>query len=179
MKTITLATDGSILSNGSGSKEKDPIRHLGNQVALMAGYRLRSFFRMLENYPELSRMNEFFPEAIRQYRTLAEEMPVYPDVEHLELGKTIEMIGFPGKPRLEIYSCIRGVHNDKPMEIRNIDLSFLIDLPLRLGRLRHIIFGDSVDVFEFETVYTLFEFIDGIAWELGFHTIPEACELRR
>jgi len=28
-------------------------------------------------------------------------------------------------------------------------------------------------------VYTLFEFIDGIAWELGFHGTPKQCEIRR
>jgi hypothetical protein len=36
-----------------------------------------------------------------------------------------------------------------------------------------------MDVFEFETVFTLFEFIDGIAWELSFHGTPDACDLRR
>ena len=51
--------------------------------------------------------------------------------------------------------------------------------PVRLGSLRHVVFGDSVDVFEFDTVFTLFEFIDGIAWELSFQNTPITCELRR
>ena len=38
---------------------------------------------------------------------------------------------------------------------------------------------DRVDIFEFDTVYTLFELIDGIAWELSFHGTPKQCEIRR
>ena len=60
-----------------------------------------------------------------------------------------------------------------------MQLDSLLDLPLKLGKLKHIVFGDRVDIFEFDTVYTLFEFIDGIAWQLGFHAAPEQCELRR
>ena len=52
-------------------------------------------------------------------------------------------------------------------------------MPVKLGRLKHMVLGDQVDIFEFETVFSLFEFIDGIAWELSFHDIPESCEIRR
>ena len=50
-------------------------------------------------------------------------------------------------------------------------------MPLRLGLLKHVVFGDRVDVFSFETVYTLFEFIDSIAWELSFHGTPRECKI--
>ena len=50
-------------------------------------------------------------------------------------------------------------------------------MPLKLGMLKHIIFGDKVDVFEFDTVFSLFEFIDGIVWELSFHGTPKECAL--
>ena len=55
----------------------------------------------------------------------------------------------------------------------------ILDMPVRLGRLRHIVFGDKVDIFEFDTVFTLFEFIEGIAWELGFQVGSTQCALRR
>ncbi len=48
-----------------------------------------------------------------------------------------------------------------------------------VGYLKHVIFGDKVDVFEFDTFYNFFEFIDGIAWELSFHGAPAKCEIRR
>jgi hypothetical protein len=88
------------------------------------------------------------------------------------------MIGVPDK-RLEIYNSLFGVQAGATTEIKSMQLAGLLDIPLKLGRLKHIVFGDRVDIFEFETVYTLFEFIDGIAWQLGFHATPEQCELRR
>ena len=52
-----------------------------------------------------------------------------------------------------------------------------MDMPLKLGVLKHIVFGDKVDVFEFETVFNLFEFIEGIIWELSFQGTPKECTL--
>ena len=61
---------------------------------------------------------------------------------------------------------------------------FIFDLQRSSGKvvsrnLKHVIFGDKVDVFEFDTFYNFFEFIDGIAWELSFHGAPAKCEIRR
>ena len=58
-------------------------------------------------------------------------------------------------------------------------LENILDMPLKLGKLKHIVFGDKVDILEFDTVFNLFEFIDGIMWELGFQGTLTACELRR
>jgi hypothetical protein len=69
--------------------------------------------------------------------------------------------------------------NEKPVPIKDYQVDMLLDLTVCLGKLRHVIFGDSVDVFEFDTVYTLFEFVEGIGWELGFHGTPRECQLRR
>ncbi len=55
----------------------------------------------------------------------------------------------------------------------------LLGTQVRLGKLRHVIFGDQVDVFEFDTVFTLFELVEGIGWELGFHGTPRECQIRR
>ena len=97
-------------------------------------------------------------------------------IDHLEFSKTVEMIGFPEK-RLEIYSSIRGITRNEATEIRSLQLASLLDMHLKLGKLKHVVFGDRVDIFEFDTVFTLFEFIDGITWELSFHVTPEKCEL--
>ena len=89
------------------------------------------------------------------------------------------MIGFPGRPRLEIYLAFQGVRGESADEINLIPLESLLDMPVSLGPLRHIVFGDKMDVFTFDTVYTLFEFIEGVLWELSFHGTPAQCELRR
>ena len=65
------------------------------------------------------------------------------------------------------------------LPIRDFKLAHVLDLPLRLGNLRHIIFGDQVDALEFDTVFNLFEFIDSIIWDLSFHGTLMECEIRR
>ena len=89
------------------------------------------------------------------------------------------MIGYPGKPRLEIYHSLQGRSGSETEQLKSSSLEGLLDMPVKLGKLKHMVLGDQVDIFEFETVFSLFEFIDGIAWELSFHGTPEACEIRR
>ena len=48
-----------------------------------------------------------------------------------------------------------------------------------LKSITEFIGGDQVDVFEFDTVFTLFELVEGIGWELGFHGTPRECQIRR
>jgi len=62
-------------------------------------------------------------------------------------------------------------------ELKSFHMQSLLDMPVKLGMLKHIVFGDKVDVFEFDTVFSLFEFIDGIVWELSFHGTPKECAL--
>lgn len=101
------------------------------------------------------------------------------DFDCMVFSKTVEMIGYSGEPWLEIYSSLKGEGCDFSCEIRNYELEHLLDMPLQLGQLRHIVFGDRVEEFAFGTVFNLFEFIDGIVWELSFHGTLRACALRR
>lgn len=178
MNRLMLKTGGEIVNNGrtvSGS----PLGCLNHQLALEEGYTLRSLFRMIDAHPLLAELNEFCPSHLKDFRDAPENGCESDEIEHLELTKTVEMIGFPGKPRLEIYISLYGVQNGEMCQIKSIPLVNLLDMPLTLGRLRHVIFGDKVDIFEFETVFNLFEFIDGVAWELSFHSAPLHCNIRR
>jgi len=177
MNAVTLKKDGTINLNGK-TVATDALDLLSFQVALEDAYTLRSFFQMLDKYQLLSKLNAFFPSYIEQYHRCPKEGCDAGRLDYLEFGKTVEMIGVPDK-RLEIYNSLFGVYASKTAEIKSLQLAGLLDIPLKLGRLKHIVFGDRVDIFEFDTVYTLFEFIDGIAWQLGFHATPEQCELRR
>jgi hypothetical protein len=98
----------------------------------------------------------------------------------LELSKVVEVIGHPAPPRLEIYQVFRGVDADGlDVEIKSHPVETLLDVPVVLGRLRHVVFGDRVDEFRFQTVCNLFEFQEGISWQLAFHGAPMECALRR
>ena len=177
MNAVTLKKDGAIYQNGR-TVETDALDVLSSQISLEQGYTLRSFFEMLAKFALFAKLNEFFPTHTEHYQSCPERGCDIGLLDYLEFGKTVEMIGVPDR-RLEIYNSLSGVQRSKASEIRSMQLESLLDIPLKLGRLKHIVFGDRVDIFEFDTVYTLFEFIDGIAWELSFHVTPEQCELRR
>ncbi len=176
MNIVTLDNDG-MIKKGELSTVSDPLTCLGCQVELSPDYTLRSFFKLLKNYEVLQKLNAFFPELINQYEKSPDSGCRISNMDCLVLGKTNEIIGFPGNPRLESYRTFNGINGGKPVEIKDYQLEFLLDIRIALGKLKHVIFGDIVDVFEFDTVFTFFEFIDGIGWELGFHGTPRECQI--
>ncbi len=178
MNTVILQPDGTLLDE-KGKPVDDPLRYLSCRVQLNEGVTLRSYFRMIVWHPSLEKLSAFFPSFLEQYSQCPDAGCDSSGYNHLEFGKTIEMIGFPGEPKLEIYHSLKGAMGSETEEIQSSQLDGLLDLPLVLGSLKHIVFGDKVDAFEFNTVFNLFEFLDGIAWELSFHGKPQACELRR
>ena len=177
MFSVSLKRDGAIHYK-QRAVVSEVLKYLSYQITLEEAYTLRSFFEMINQYKLLGKLNSFFPTYIEQYAACPEQGCDSETIDYLEFIKTVEMIGYPEKG-LEIYSSICGIKNNDTLEIRSLQLNGLLDLPLKLGRLKHVVFGDRVDIFEFDTVFTLFEFIDGITWELSFHVIPEQCELRR
>ena len=178
MDIITLRADGSILHEGK-IVESEPLAFLPFKTELQDGYTLRSYFAMLQKYPLLTKLSPFFPVYMKQYSECPESGCITNAFQYLELSKTIEMIGFPGKPQIEIYTSFNGICDNQVSELKPYPLKNLLDMALRLGKLKHIVFGDRVDVFEFETVFNLFEFLDGIAWVLSFQAGSIECPLRR
>jgi len=176
MNQITLLNDGSIIESNK-IVPGDSLMILGCQVELGQGYTLRSFFRMFEKYALLVKLDAFVADCIQRYLKCPTGHCTSDDIDHLQFYKTVEMIGFPGEPRLEIYNTLCSVHGGENLEIKSFHLESLLDMPLKLGALKHIVFGDKVDVFEFDTVFSLFEFIEGIIWELSFQGTPKECAI--
>jgi len=176
MNTVLLTPSGDLIHEGCCVAE-NPLPLLNHAVSLSAEANLRAYFRLLERYPLLTQLNRFFPDSLAAYRRCPEGNCCNEDFAHLEFSKSVEMIGYPGEPRLEIFTSLRGVREQRSLGIQHLPLECLLDMPLRLGKLRHVIFGDRVDLFEFDTFFNLFEFIDGIAWELSFQNRPQACQL--
>jgi hypothetical protein len=176
MYRITLQNDGTIAENGK-PVAGDALMFLSYQVELEKDYTLRGFFRMFEKYGLLAKLNAFLPDCLQRYRACPDDQCAGNQIDHLQFHKTVEMIGFPGDPRLEIYNTLCGVRGSDTCELKSFHLESLLDMPLKLGKLRHVVFGDKVDVFEFETVFSLFEFIDGIIWELSFQGTPKQCAI--
>jgi hypothetical protein len=176
MQTVYLNSNGSIEDVRQGNQPA-LLACLARRVELDPGYTLRSFFRMLERHETLADLNTFFPDLLDQYRRGPASGCRVDTIDKLVLEKTVEMIGFPGEPRLEIYRRFCGDSRGISVPIRDFQVDQLLDTPVCLGTLKHVVFGDQVDVFEFDTVFTLFELVEGIGWELGFHGTPKACRI--
>lgn len=179
MDEVILETDGT-LQDHHGARIEDPLRALGARVSLSPGYTLRSFMRMLVANPVLSRLSDFAPEFAAQYGAWPGDGCWPAGLARLELSRVVEMIGHPGPPRLEIYHVLRGrLSGGEDVEIKGWQVEMLLDAPLVLGQLRHVVFGDRVAEFSFETVCNLFDFFEGVLWQLAFHGTPRECALRR
>ena len=178
MNSLRLETDGSIETIAAGDQPA-LLAGLARQVDPAPGYTLRSFFNMLSTYEPLTHLSAFFPDLLEQARQAPAAGCITSGIDRLIIGKTVGVIGFPGDPRLEIYRTFTGQCDDRDVPIKDCQVDMLLDTPLCLGQLQHVIFGDQVDVFRFDTVFTLFEFVEGIGWELGFHGTPRECQIRR
>lgn len=178
MNEVILSPEG-ILIEHQGARVADPLRALGARVSLSEGYCLRSFMRMLVAYPVLTRLSDFAPEFVAQFDSWPQGGCHPAGIERLELSRVVEIIGHP-EPRLEIYHVLRGCLGDgEDVEIKSWQVEMLLDVPLTLGPLKHVVFGDRVAEFSFETVCNLFEFYEGVLWQLAFHGTPRECALRR
>lgn len=179
MDEVILSEDGRLLDH-EGAHVGDPLPALGARIELASGYCLRSFMLMLKQHAELLRLNDFAPEFAAQYDSWPVSGCHPAGLESLKLSRVVELIGHPGPPRLEIYHTLRGaLPGGEDMEIKGYQVETLLDVPLRLGRLRHVVFGDKVAEFRFETVCNLFDFFEGVLWQLAFHGTPRECALRR
>ena len=176
MNTVLLTQSGKLIHQGSNVAD-NLLPYLNHAVSLVPELTLRAYFCLLERYPMLVELNRFFEDKIAEYRQCDTDNCCTPEFNHLEFGKSVEMIGYPGAPRLEIFTSLRGIRDKRAVALEHLSLECLLDMPLKLGKLRHVIFGDRVDLFEFDTFFNLFELIDGMAWDLSFQNRPQACRL--
>ena len=184
MQTVLLTGDGRILRGGDEPRGSVlPLLRL--PVELAEGYTLASFFALVSKHSQLTELSEFLPGLLERAGPAPDAAegggagPGDAAVDALTLSRTVEMVGFPGKPRMEIYTSLAGTRDGDAVELRHLQVEDLLGAPLGLGPLRHVVLGDDVDIFEFATVYTLFEFIEGVSWALSFHAAPKHCNIGR
>jgi hypothetical protein len=178
MNQITLQCDGR-LEHGGQTIQHKAWGYLNHSLQLGSAVTFRSYFNLLGRYPQFSQLNAFCSTCWTQYEACPETGCRTDAIDRLEFFKSIEMVGFPGAPRLEIFTSFKGIKNHELINIEGLAWESILDMPVQLGCLKHVVFGDRVDAFEFETAYTLFEFVDGMAWELSFQNRPQICQLRR
>ena len=207
METVRLTRDGRLVGPGD-APVADPLPALSLAISLEEGCTLRSFFLMLRRYPDLSKLSEFLPAVLADAEKCPASGCFSDEISLLAVGKTMELIGFPGEPRAELYLWLRGLaappeeaappggaappslDADQPgiflaglmeanREIRFIPLEILLDTPLFLAGLKHVVLGDVDRSLFCETRFTLFEVVDGLAWEFGFRGGSQQCSIGR
>lgn len=178
METILIHKKGDITKKGkpvTGSI----LTLLGNSIKIEDNATLGSFFMMVKKYPDLLVISDVLESLVQI--ALKEETLGFktPELNALIFYKTIEIKGFPGVPTLNFYNSLKGVMDKKLIALKFFHLENLLDHNLKLGDLEHVVFGDKEDAFSFKTFYTLFELVEGIAWELSFNFNPLECSIRR
>jgi hypothetical protein len=177
MNTIDLQKDGALTQKAVEMKA-DPLPALGYRLHLTPACTLRSYFGMLEKYPVFTRLSQFIPPAVDQYMNCPKSGCTTPGLDAVELGKTIEMVGFPGDPKIDSYLTFMGIHAGEALDIKSSGMAQLLDMRLQLGKLKHVVFGDEINAFEFDTAFSLFEFIEGLSWQLSFHYDAASCRIK-
>jgi hypothetical protein len=178
MGKIQIKKDGTILKRNK-TADDFVFRLLSHRVELEPGFTLSSFFSMIEKYPKLIKLSELLEILLSMVKVSTGQWMKTDEIDSLVFYKTIEMVGFSGKTGLEIYNSLKGVKDKEIKDLKFFHLENLVGHTLELGGLKHVIFGDGQDVFKYETFYTLFEFIDGITWEMSFNFNPLECVIRR
>ncbi len=199
MEQVLMNMKGELIGQ-TGETVSDPMAVLSSALALDASCSLRSFFFLLTNYPELQRISGFLSKALEEAESCPASGCTHGEIDALVVGKTMELIGFPGEPRAELYLWLRGLaRHETPeggdaadaaprtlpalmeadREIRFIPLQLLLDTPLLLGGMKHVVLGGVNRDLHCATRFTLFEVVDGLAWELGFQGGSQQCSLGR
>ncbi|MCP3901873.1 MAG: hypothetical protein GY707_19365 [Desulfobacteraceae bacterium] len=178
MENIFINNNGEILKqdivvNGS------VLKLLGNSIEIDKKFTLGSFFRMVKQYPELKNISDIVEPLLEIVAKAGNTAIKSDELDSLLFYKTIEIKGFPGSPSLTFYNTLKGMFGNKTKDLKFYHLETLLDHKLKLGKLKHVVFGDKEDVFQYETFYTLFELVEGIAWELSFNFNPLQCSIRR
>jgi len=203
---LLLTRKGEIFYNNWNSDNEDWDKekivnepfYLHSSIELEEGYTLRDYFQMILNYPDLQKLDPFFPEFISEYYECPQENCVSEDIKHLELNyiasyeceKTIELSEplFDNGPQdmeshVDIFIDFFGMGTDDETHwgLDFIDLKDLLDHKIVLGVAKVSIekegnykdyenLKDKFIVKESKNCgYSLYDFIHTIIYELSFH----------
>ena len=103
MDAIRLHSDGTL------SSEAPFAGLLRMRLELDGDVTLRSFFRLLKRNPLARELVPGLGDALAEAETCPASGCRYPGLEALRLCKRVELTGFPGTPRVDVYLAVEGV----------------------------------------------------------------------
>lgn len=197
MESARMTKEG-VLLDSEGREPFDVLPLLGAALLLAPDCSLRSFFDLLRRYPLLRKLSPFLDPALAEADACPDAGCLSDDIACLVIGKTLELTGFPGEARMEQFVWLRALPDPggpRPAgtgalpsgtaaltadrETRFTPLSLLLDMPLVLGGLRHVVLGETRKSLLCESRFTLFEVVDGLAWDFGFRGGSQQCSIGR
>jgi hypothetical protein len=168
--------------------------NLNENIELNKDVTLRSYFKMLENYPEIQVLDNFILSFLEEYKKCSYNNEDY--LEYLELRKIAlyEHVIFDKESVVnelfehvsdeytscEMYCSFDGYKDNETYGIEFSPLQKLIDCPLKLGNNKIYIYIDkkmkeySAD----ECSVSLYDFIKEIIWELSFCGSPKNRDIK-
>lgn len=180
MERVTATASGVLVCGGQ--RAPDPVLSLlGRPLDLETGVTLASIAALFHTYPFLQDLSPFVPSFLKAFSQ--GDSPVQPAIPsahtELELFRTVAMQGYPGTPRVHLFLTlkVRDGQGVQPLDLYPVES--LRVMPLRLGKLRHTVFGDTLDTELFDTDYLLFDVLDSLMWELSFYLDKTQCGIRR
>ena len=108
MDTIRLRADGTLSSDAPFAGL------LRMKLEIDEDATLRSFFRLLRRCPLAREVAPGLAEALEEAEACPPAGCRYPGLEALRLAKRVELSGFPGAPRVDVYLAVEGVGDDLP-----------------------------------------------------------------
>lgn len=108
MDAIRLHSDGTL------SSEAPFAGLLRMRLELDGDVTLRSFFRLLKRNPLARELVPGLGDALAEAEACPASGCRYPGLEALRLGKRVELTGFPGTPRVDVYLAVEGVGDELP-----------------------------------------------------------------
>lgn len=178
MERVTVTASGVLVCGGQRAPSP-ALRLMGRPVDFEAGVTLASIAALFHTYPQLHDISPFAPAFQDAFSCDTSPQPAETTSHTLELFRTIEMQGYPGTPRVLIFLTLKAHDGSGHHPLDLFSSEALQAMPLSLGKLRHTIFGDTLDTELFDTDYTLFDVLDSLMWELSFYTDKSQCGLRR
>ena len=179
MVYVTITASGSLIhgEGSSASSSEPPLRLLGCPVRFASGVTLGSIVQLLEASPTLQEISPLTTPFLDLFSHAAGGESSHSGF-FLSLTRIVELKAHPGEPRVNLFISLEAKSGDTTHPLDLFGPADLASMPLTLGPLRHIVFGDALHSEIFHTDYTLFEVLDAIFWELSFYWDKSRCGIR-
>jgi hypothetical protein len=154
------------------------LSYLQYAVRLEDGFTLRSYFKLIENYPALQSLDYYFYEYVDEYKQTPKKNCIMDDVSCIEVSNVVDLSEGEGISDVQIWVNVSG--KDKIIENERWALDFssladMLDIPIVLSGCYVTDYKDG----EFKTrefkdyAFSFWEFLKSIIDEISFHGSPK------